>query len=72
MVPSHNMQIMALAFMHQDFPWLPESFQQYYELWMVKVVDGWLPKFFAIKTKPLVDAPFILNLDNLTCYQLNC
>ena len=24
------------------------------------------------KTKPLVDAPFILNLDNLTCYQLNC
>ena len=23
------------------------------------------------KTKPLVDAPFILNLDNLTCYQLN-
>ena len=24
------------------------------------------------KTKPLVDAPFLLNLDNLTCYQLNC
>ena len=24
------------------------------------------------KTKPLVDAPFILNLDNLTCYQLHC
>ena len=24
------------------------------------------------KTRPLVEAPFILNLDNLTCYQLNC
>ena len=24
------------------------------------------------QTKPLVDSPFILNLDNLTCYQLNC
>ena len=24
------------------------------------------------KTKPLVDAPFTLKLDNLTCYQLNC
>ena len=23
-------------------------------------------------SKPLVEAPFILNLDNLTCYQLNC
>ena len=24
------------------------------------------------KIKPLVDAPFILNLDNLTCYQVKC
>ena len=29
---------------------------------------------FRAKTKPLVDAPSILNLDNLTCYKLtaNC
>ena len=40
-----------------------------HEVWH-KVVNH-DPSLLA-KTKPLVDAPFILNLDNLTCYQLNC
>ena len=40
-----------------------------HEVWH-KVVNH-NPSLLA-KTKPLVDAPFILNRDNLTCYQLNC
>ena len=40
-----------------------------HELWH-EVVNHDSP--LLAKTKPLVDAPFILNLDSLTCYQLNC
>ena len=70
---------LPLAFEHQDFPWLPESFHNI-------TVDGEKPIFLhwltishkvwqkvtnhdpslLAKTKPLVDAPFILNLDSST------
>ena len=38
-----------------------------------QLTDNYLAKFGTmVNHKPLVDASFILNLDNLPGYQLNC